>query len=173
MTPDRDRLDAAIDDVAARMVHVEEDAALALRIADALPERSRVGWWIPQLATVSALAVALVWWSTNAPVTPPNLLPSRAEFVASLPLAVVADEPGSAARTGTSARTMPLERLEPLEPLEPFDHARSLPSLTAMNALMVSDLTPEALPAWPALTLAPIGVTELPLTAESLSQKED
>lgn len=170
MTPDRDRLDAAIDDVAARMVHVEEDAALALRIADALPGRSRVGWWIPQLATVSALAVAFAWWSTNAPVTPPNLLPSRAEFVASLPLAVVADEPATAARTGTSARTMPLERLESLEP---FDHARSLPSLTAMNALMVSDLTPEALPAWPALTLAPIGVTELPLTAESLSQKED
>jgi hypothetical protein len=69
-----------------------------------------------------------------------------------------------------------LERLEPLEPLERLeplegDHERSLPAIHAMTALAVSDVTPAELPATPGLELAPIAITELPLTAESFPRR--
>ena len=47
------------------------------------------------------------------------------------------------------------------------DFDRSLPALETVDALMLTDVTPRELPASPALELAPIGVTDLPLTAES------
>ena len=40
-----------------------------------------------------------------------------------------------------------------------------------MSALVMSDMAPDALPGSPALTLAPIDDTELPLTAESFSPR--
>jgi len=64
MTTNRDRLDEAIDLVTARMTKVEEDTALAARIAVALPERRfgltwiRAGW-APRLAMLALAALAI------------------------------------------------------------------------------------------------------------------
>jgi hypothetical protein len=190
-TPDRDRLDAAIDQVAARMVAVPDERELTLRIVTALPERtSRLRWLMPQLAAIGAIVIAAIVWTTrNDRSSEISMLRSSAgRPMIGLASPVTANEPG------TALRTMPLEsayardharelrrdravaasgreggRLEPLEPLEPLegDHERALPAIEAVSALVVSDLTPRALPATPALELAPIAISDLPLTAES------
>ena len=166
MNTNRD-LNSAIDHVARRMVAVPDDPEMVARIVSALPERSsRLGWLIPQLAALGAIVIAAVMWSTRERPALPAVLPST-------PIASATSWPGviTAREPGTVARTQPLERLEPVEPLEPLglgsDFERSLPSLEVVDSLMVSDLTPHELPASPALELAPIGVTDLPLTAES------
>ena len=92
------RLDAAIDQVAARMVQVREDEDLALRIAAALPERSsRFSWLIPQFAAIAAFAIAAVVWTTRDTATP-SLLPSS-DVVA----VIGCSEDGRGRRTGTAA----------------------------------------------------------------------
>lgn len=179
----KDPIDTAIDQVAARMVQVREDEDLALRIAAALPARStRVGWLIPQFAAIAVFAIAAVVWTMRNPA-PTSLLPSSE--VAAL---VVVPNTVAAIAPGTGIRTMPLEsasarhisgelrrdrRLEDLEPLEPLDgdHERSLPAIDALAALVVSDVAPDALPGSPALTLAPIEIADLPMTAESFSPR--
>jgi hypothetical protein len=178
----KDPIDTAIDQVAARMVQVREDEDLALRIAAALPARStrfhlraarfggQVGWLIPQFAAIAALAIAAVVWTTRDTATPALLPSSDVVVVIAVPKSVVAREPG------TALRTRPLERLEPLELLEPLssdgtDHERSLAPIAAMSALVMRDMAPEALPGSPALTLAPIEIADLPMTAESFSPR--
>lgn len=164
-TNDKDRLDAAIDHVAKRMVAVPDDPEMVARIVSALPERSsRLGWLIPQLAALGAIVIAAVVWSTRERPASPAVLPStQIAATTVLPGVIAPREPG------TVVRTQPLEPLEPVEPLEPLDtdFDRSLPALESVDSLMVSDVTPHELPASPALELAPIGVTDLPLTAES------
>ena len=181
---EHDRLDTAIDQVAARMVHVNEDASLTERIVGALPERtSRFAWFIPRLAAMTALAVAAIVW-TSRDTAPPALLPSAdVAGLGGMPTVVAASAPRTVA-PGTAVRTMPLESafarntsgelrrdrlLEPLEPLrsDGADFERSLPAIDAMTALAMSDVTPDEMPATPALMLAPIEITDLPLTAES------
>ena len=165
----KDPIDTAIDHVAARMVQVREDEDLAFRIASALPERSsRLRWLTPQFAAIAAFAIAAVVWTTRE-TAPPSLLPSSdAAAMAGTRNTVTAIAPGTIAR-GTAVRTRPLELLEPLEPVEPLegDHERSLPPIAGMRALVMSEVSPVELPATPALTLAPIEITDLPLTAES------
>lgn len=171
---EQDRLDAAIDQVTARMVQVRDDQDLALRIASALPERSsRFSWLVPQFAAIAAFAIAAVVWTTRGPATPALLRSSDVVAVMTVPNTVAAVEPGTASRTlplesafarhisGELRRDRPLEPWNPLEPLEPLDHERSLP------ALAMSDVAPDELPATSALMLAPIDITDLPLTAES------
>lgn len=161
-TAQNDRLEAAIDQVAARMVAVPDDPEMALRIAGALPDRaSRLGWLIPQLAALGAIVIAAVVWSMREqPAIVLQVLPSTEIAAVSAFPRVDASAPV------TVVSTLPSEPSEPPELSEP-DFERSLPALEAVDALVVSDLTPRELPASPALVLAPIGVTELPLTAES------
>ena len=165
-----DRLDAAIDHVAARMVAVSHDGELTMRIATALPERrSRLRWLMPQLAAIGAIAIAAFVWTTRNNTAPAiATLPSAKHTpMTGLANAVAATEPG------TAFRTLPLELLEPLERMEPpvrmstGDHERALPPIEAVSALVVRDLAARELPATPALELAPIEITDLPLTAES------
>ena len=116
-----DRLDVAIDHVAARLVHVHEDEELAMRIASALPDRSsRFGWMLPQFGALAVFAVAAVVWTMrdDAATTSLSLLPSS-DVVAltGVPTTVVAIQPGTALRT---PRLEPLEPMEPLEPLGTF-----------------------------------------------------
>ena len=185
MNPQRDLLDTAIDQVTARMMQVRDDEELALRIASALPERSsRLGWLLPQFAAIAAFAIAAMVWTMRDPATPQlsPLQSSDVVAVMAVPNTVVAREPRTALRTlplesafarhnsGELRRDRPLEPLEPVEPLD-GDFERSLPSIDAMTALAMSDLTPDELPATPALTLAPIEITELPMTAESFSPR--
>ena len=168
---DIDRLDAAIDQTAARMVAVPDDPEMVARIVSALPERSsRLGWLIPQFAALGAIVIAAVVWSTRERPAVQALLPSTEIATATAFRGVVTSRDlGTIRELETVVRTQPLERLEPVEPLEPLgsDFDRSLPALETVDSLMVSDLTPRELPASPALELAPIGVSDLPLTAES------
>jgi hypothetical protein len=190
-----DHLDAAIDHVAARMVSVPDDADLALRIVSALPERtSRLRWLIPQLAAIGAIVIAAILWTTRNNTAPTTAALPSSEVAPLVELAgsVIAREPGTAWRTlpleSASARIDSRElrrdlavaasgrvggRLELVELVEPLDgdFDRSLPPIAAVTALVISDMDPGALPGSPALVLAPIAITELPLTAESFSPR--
>ena len=166
-----DRLDTAIDQVASRMVAVPDDGEMTLRIVSALPERtSRLRWLIPQLAAIGALViVALVWTMRNESTPGIAMLPSPAgTSMIGLANAVAADAPG------TASRTMPLEGLEHLDRMEPLDgdHDRALLPIEAVAALVVPSLSPVDIPATELLTIAPIAVSDLPMTAESFSQQK-
>lgn len=158
---DRDKLDSAIDQVAGRMVAVSDDPEMVARIVSALPERSlRLGWLLPQVAALSALVIAALVWSTRERPASPAVLPSTQIAAATVFRGGITPRvPGTPREPGTAVRTEPLAPWNP-GTLEP-DFDRSLP------ALMVTELPPVELPASPALELAPIGVTDLPLTAES------
>ena len=191
-----DRLDTAIDHVASRMVAVPDDGEMTLRIVSALPERtSRLRWLIPQLAAIGAIVIAALFWTARSNTPPalatlPTLDGARMNGLAN---AVAANEPG------TALRTMPLEPLEsasarndsrelrrdlavaavgrvggPLEPLEPLegDHERALVPIEAVAALVVPSMSPVEIPAAELLTIAPIAVSDLPMTAESFSQQK-
>ena len=166
-------LDSAVDQVAKGMVAVPDDPEMVARIISALPERSsRLGWLIPQFAVLGAIVIAAVVWSTRERPTSPAVLPSTQIAAATaLPGVITPREPGTAFRTLPSEHPELSEPSEPTEPLEPLrfgsDFERSLPALEIADTLMVSDVTPSELPASPALELAPIGVPDLPLTAES------
>ena len=165
-----DRLDTAIDQVASRMVAVPDDGEMTLRIVTALPERtSRLRWLIPRLAAIGAIVIGAFVWMTRHAIAPAGgtLPSSNVARVTSLANAVAANEPGTAARTILVERLEPLERLEPAVELANVDHERALSPIEAVSALVVSDLAPPELPATPALELAPIAITDLPLTAES------
>lgn len=177
MTPSRpsDTLDAAIDRTAARMVAVPEDPEMVTRIVSVLPDRSsRLAWLVPQFAALSAIVVAAVLWSTRERPEAPAPLPAvEIAGMTSLPGVITAQDPGTHREPGTEP-SEPFEPSEPSEPSEPLksDFERSLPALEIVGSLMVSDVTPSALPASPALELAPIGVADLPLTAESFPPKD-
>ena len=163
-----DRLDSAIDQVAARIVQVRDDEELALRIAGALPGRSsRFRWLLPQLAAVAAFAIAAVVWTTRDTATPSLL--TAVVAVMAVPNSVAAVPPG------TASRAKPSEPVEPVKPLDSLpregDFDRSLAPIEAMNALVVSDLEAQDLPAASPLVLPPIAITDLPLTAESFSPR--
>jgi hypothetical protein len=177
----KDPIDTAIDQVTARMVQVREDEDLALRIAAALPARStRVSWLIPQFAAIAVFAIAAVVWTMRDPATPALLPSSEVAALGVVPNTVAAIAPGTGIRTlpleSAFARMRELRRDKPLELLEPLgsdgaDHERSLAPIAAMSAIVMRDMAPDALPGSPALTLAPIEIADLPMTAESFSPR--
>jgi hypothetical protein len=171
-----DRLDTAIDQVSARMVQVRDDEDLALRIASALPERHTwLGWlshsWAPRLAMIAmVVAAGLVWGNhgqiENAPIEPPLASVQPTTALAPLVASVRDAEPN---------RTMPLKHLEPMEPMEPMefvnDFERSLDAIAAPDALVLQSLAPPSLPEDAPLTLEPLVIADLPLTAETFSPR--
>lgn len=170
MNTDRDQLDDAMDHVVARMVRIEEDDTLASRIVSALPERNTwFGWlshsWAPRLAMIAmVVAVGLVWGNRgqieNAPIEPP--LASAQPMTALAPLV-------ASVREAEPDRTMPLEHLEPVEPMELVnDFERSLDAIAAPDALVLQSLAPPSLTEDAPLTLEPLVIADLPMTAESL-----
>jgi hypothetical protein len=172
MTSERDRLDVAIGVVAARMVHVDDDAALALRIAGALPERSRFGWLMPRLAILTTMVVAAIVWTMRPPSAPVGLLPaSPVNVLAALRAAALPREPGIV------VRTRPLEPLESLEPMEPMelvegDFEGSLPSVS-VTSLAIAEVQPGAIVELAPIDLPSLAIPDLTLTAESFPQKEE
>ena len=169
-TSDQDRIDTAIDHTARRMVAVQHDPDLVMRIVSALPERSsRLSWFIPQFAALSALALIAVVWSMRERPSPALLPSSEIAAVAAFPAVALAREPGT--REPGTLRTKPPEPSEPPEPPEPldFDFDRSLPALVVAEADDLNVIEPRALPAVEALALAPIEIGELPLTAVTSS----
>ena len=164
-TPTSEDLDGAIDRVALRLTHVDDDAMFAQRIVAALPERrGGLTWifagWVPGLAAIAVIVAAAAMWS-NRDQSPTQLTnesrPELSAFAASI-------EPLQPLERMERVGTRPLERVEPVEPLEP-DHERSLVSLS-VNAL-VAEVVPEA----GLLALEPLAIAELPLTAESFPER--
>jgi len=68
---------------------------------------------------------------------------------------------------------LPLERLEPLEPVElpKADFEHSLPSIAAVAALQLEVIAPATLPEDATLTLEPLALADLPLTADPISPR--
>ena len=170
---DRDRLDAAIDHVAARMVAVADDADMTLRIVGALPERtSRLRWLIPQLAAIGVIAIAAIVWTMRGNTAP---------AIATLPAATIAPMTGlvnavAADEPGTAFRTLPREPLARPGTMEPAvmtssDHERSLPAIAAMRPLDFDSLAPVSLPEDAPLTLEPLAIADLPLTTDNFSPR--
>ena len=165
----RDRLDDAIDQVSARLTQVERDDELAARIVARLPQRAGLlGWllagWAPRLAmaVLAAVAIAVVVRPFDTRST--DFLRAEHPTVPIVELrASVEPEPN---------RTLPLEPLEPLEPVEPSavpaatDHAFALAPVAAVAALEVGSLLPASLPEDSPLTLAPLAIADLPLSAD-------
>jgi len=60
--------------------------------------------------------------------------------------------------------------VEPLE-VSRVDHERSLPALGAVTALAFDSLTPVSLPEDAPLTLKPLEIADLPLTADGVSPR--
>ena len=168
-----DRLDEAIDHVVTRMVRVEENDVLATQIVNALPERaSWFGWlfhsWAPRLAMIAIVVAAGIVWGNRRPATTPPLGPLASTWTTTQPVALVAS-----VREAALDRTMPLEPVERLEPMEPskVDFDRSLPAIAAMDALTIDALAPANLTEDAPLTLTPLAIADLPLTAESNSPR--
>ena len=175
--PARDPLDQAIDRVAARMVSVEgtNNRATAERIVARLPERSGPGGWlrvlVPQAAVAAALIVAALVWTTRNrqhvvpnPVTVPSVAAAGVAARAVPAVAATAagvDAPMRAA--GVAAR-----RVTPAAAPLPADHERSLAPVEAPKPLEVAALASPSLPVEAFVVLAPIVLTELPLSGESI-----
>jgi len=161
----RDRLDDAIDAVAARMTASVADDGLAERILSSLPERQAwFGQWpLSRLAVTSALAGAIalvVLRSFDAvPVLPTdNGGPPTVE----LARAITADAPGTPIAERPQSPGQPVVAVT----LAPVDHERSLVAIAPLEALGVESIAPDEVPAEDALAIAPLAIADLPLTAE-------
>ena len=175
----RDRLDDAIDAVAARLTQVADDDALAARISSSLPDR-RVGFgwiltgWAPRLAVLAlgAVAVTVVLRSLNTNV--PTGVP--AEVQTEVQKAVQAGvQTGAQTNDRVNDRVNPRvnDRVNPRanDRVNDRDHEFSLPAIASPDALTVGVLAPASLPVEDALSLAPLEIAELPLTAETISPR--
>lgn len=177
--PTRDPLDQAIDRVAARLVSVDPDEAMTGRIVARLPERSGLGGWLrvllPQAAVATALIVAALVWTTrnrdqvaHDPAAAPPVAEAGvgAREVPAVPAAVPGvDAPIKATRVAA-------RRVTPTAPELPADHERSLAPVDEPIALEVVSLASPSLPEEAFVVLAPIVLTELPLSGESISPQK-
>ena len=168
-----DRLDDAIDAVAARMTRVEDNDVFATQIINALPERSIWdGWlfqsWAPRLAMIAVVIAGGILWSNRGS----HESSSGPSPIAGQPVAAFAPLVASVKEAAPN-RTMPLERVERLEPMElsKVDFDRSLPAIAAMKTLELDSLAPVSLPEDAPLTLKPLEIADLPLTADSVSPR--
>ena len=175
---DRDRIDEAIDRVAARMTRVDDDAELAARIMTSLPERS--GWWLhwlmPRLAITAAVAigVSLVVLRTFDEGSTDVLRTERPSAPAVARSSIV-ERPSNDRRTIVEPplivrRTIVEPPSNAHQTIEVPDFDRSLPSIDAVEALSLGSIAYEPLPE-DALSLPSLQIADLPLTAESFSPR--
>jgi len=169
MNTNRDRPDEAIDIVAARMTNVEKDAALAARIANALPERSN---WFPRvwmtrlaLGALATLAVVVVLRPFDGGST--KVLRTEGANAA---LAIL-EFPSNDRRTLVEPSV--IVRRTTVEPssndrrtISEGDHEFSLAPIDAPGALSLTALTPSQLALEPALMLAPLEIADLSLSSD-------
>lgn len=172
---DHDRLDRAIDHVAARLTHVEEDDLFAHRIVGALPDRRPVLWilqgWAPRLAVVALASLAL----TRTVVLQRSDDSSTKVLRSENATAVFAPYPVAIMARTSVERGMNLRRRTPVEPssndrLNRLDHEFSLAPIGEPVMLAMSDLTPSAIPASEPLSLAPLEIPVL-VSGESFSPR--
>jgi len=177
--PTRDRLDQAIDRVAARLVSVDHEAAMVEGIVARLPERSGVGGWLrvlaPQAAVAAALIVAALVWTRGDrdPVVPDSVAAPAVAQVGAAATEVPAGAPPPAVRAPGSvpvgATRLAARRVIPDASEPPVDHERSLAPVESPQPLEVVSLASPSLPEDAFVVLAPIVLTELPLSGESNS----
>jgi hypothetical protein len=167
-----DGLDRAIDHVAAQLTRVDDDPALAARIAASLPERiTWLGWlshsWAPRLAML-AIVVAAGWLGTRGEAP---MVPTPAEPQASIVATPAPFAPPLVETMERSARVEPLKRREPKEAARPLDFERSLPPIAAVAALEFESLMPASLPEDAPLTVEPLALVTLPLASDVISPR--
>jgi hypothetical protein len=177
MNTNRDQLDEAIDQVAARLTHMTEDEGLALRIVNQLPERATwLGWlfhsWAPRLAVgVLAVGTALVVLRTFDDRSPDVLRTENAGLPTVVASPIVEPAPDvrrTIAEPSQIVRRTIVERPQnDRRTLDAPDFERSLPPIAAVRALEFDSLAPVSLPEDAPLTVAPLAIADLPLTAES------
>lgn len=158
-------IDQAVDRVAKQMTRIEESPAFAERIVASLPDRA---WsphgllqsWVPRLAVVAvAIASALFTGRASRPDVPPVLRANLVGGVSALRASVAPFAPGPHG-------TPPVEPLERLERLQPrADHEFSLPSLDVESLPVLSR------PGEASIDLAPLAITDLPLSGEFPEQQ--
>ena len=177
--PTRDPLDQAIDRVAARLVSVDDDRAMVERIVARLPERNGLGGWLrvllPQAAVATALIVtALVWTRGDRErvVPDPTPPPSIAQAGASASEVPVVPAPSAGASALVNPTRIAARRVTPAAAALPVDHERSLAPVAAPVPLEVASLASPSLPEEAFVVLAPIVLTELPLSGESNSPQK-
>lgn len=174
--PTRDPLDQAIDRLAARLVSVDHDEAMTERIVARLPERSGPGGWlrvlVPQAALAAALIVAALVWSRSGRepvVADPAAVPSVAQAGVATSAVSPVPAPVAGVNTPVNATRIAARRATPAATELPVDHERSLAPVEAPTPLEVVSLASPSLPEEAFVVLAPIVLTELPLSGESIS----
>lgn len=196
--PTRDPLDQAIDRVAARLVSVDhdpfdsptgrasrrsdglaQDRQMVERIVTRLPERSGVGGWLRVLAPQAALATVLIvaaWvWTTSdreQGVREPVAAPSVAQAGPVASEGSTVPSPPAGVHAPRSANRLAARRATPAAAPLPADHERSLAPVAALVPLEVVSLASPSLPEEAFVVLAPIVLTELPLSGESNSPQK-
>lgn len=167
----KDHLDDAIDRVASRMTHVDDDPALAWRIEAALPARAGGTWqWLlPRLAITTAIAagtVLIVLRSFDDGST--GVLRTFDDGSTDVLRSEAARAPiVELARSMTAEVPRPLnDRRTSVEPSSndrrtDVDHEFSLPAIAAVESLLLNSLAPEALPVGDALVVAPLAIADL------------
>ena len=170
----RNPLDQQIDRVAARLVSVDHHDAIVKRIVAGLPERNQRSGWLavlaPQAALAAALIVAAVVWTTreHEQDIEPLLAPLVAGVTALEGPVQYAPVPGSGAPV---APRLAARRVIEGAPIAVADHERSLAPIDAPVALEVAALASPSLPDEAFVVLAPIVLTELPLSGEAISPR--
>jgi hypothetical protein len=171
MNTNPDRLDDAIDAVAARMTNVTEENGLAMRIADALPERSQ---WLP-FAWISRIAIGALATGAIILVLPTfddgSTTVLRTDDAVAVP---IVEQPADDLRTLVEPRQIvrrtsesrPLNLRRTTDDVERPDHERSLAPIESAAALDIAALTPAMLPEDAPLTVESLQIADLPLTAE-------
>ena len=159
------RLDEAIDQVAKRLTHVDDDAQFTSRVVAALPGRlTWFGWlthsWAPRLAMMAIVAGSLLFWSARRTTeVPPSASPLASVSNTNWPQLVAVAVRRPVALLGTA----PQQHGAALEDVEPF---HGIPSVEAPVSVDIAALDTSALPTTDSLVVAPLVVADLPLTAD-------
>lgn len=167
----RDPLDLAIDRVAARLVSVNHDAAMADRIVAQLPVPSGRWAWTVSLVPQAAVAilVAMLAFAWTASDRGSGLREASSSSVAGVrPARREGSEPAEQPRGTMAAIAIPpLPATRALRgPENEADHERSLESVAALIPLDVAALEgPMPLDQAPVF-LGPIVLTDLPLSSD-------
>lgn len=173
----RDYLDEAIDQVATRLVRVEDDDRLSTRILESLPDRSP--WilrsWIPRLAVTAVLAIG-VSLVVLRPFDGGSTDVLRSAVLSSPTVQLVARAAVAEHRTDVEPpqivrRTIVERPQNDRRTIDAPDFERSLQAIEAVAALSVVSLAPVSLPEDAPLTLEPLAIADLPLTAEFISPR--
>jgi hypothetical protein len=167
-----DRLDQAIDQVAARLTRVDDDPGFASRIAEALPERrSRVRWLIaPALAGLAAFVLAVI--QTNVPDRPPASIPEsvpaaiRKDVQAMVQTAVPEKLPSNVRRRARSNDGTNIRATD-----RSSDHEFSLAPIDRPGDLVIGSVAPRSLVPELPLNVEPLEIADLPVTSELFSPR--